>query len=157
MNMYVRNFEPQINADWQPSSGDHVSRFADLIAIKLSNTSTLSDKDEKALLSDAVLKMGIPLRVAKQILSDQLMNGKVVVQSESEEALASLVKAMVNRRNKIPRKYFDLAVSFGIDRLRMSKKNVEEKIKKIMVDNNFKPYGDGFFRSTRWFRAIEDI
>jgi hypothetical protein len=157
MNMYVKNFDPQINGDWQSSCGNQVSQFADLIAIKLRNTSTLSDKDEKALLSDAVLKMGIPLRVARQILSDQIGNSKVVMQSESESALESLVKAMVDRKNKISRKNFNLAVSFGIDRLRISKKNIEQKIKKYMVDNSIKPSGDGLFRSTRWFRAIEDI
>ncbi len=136
---------------------DSVRRFADLVKLNGLNRRLIDRNEERRLLEEAVTKFDLTLDEARGVLRSVAEDNEYVFESEASRRMQQVLSRIAGRSGKISRKDFRRAADVLRDISDNAVSDVEARrqLKRIMVENGWRPRRSGLLRSRRWYRQIE--
>lgn len=137
--------------------GGDSRRFADLVKLNGIGARFIDRARERHLLEEGVTKFGLTLDEARGVLRSVAEDNSYVFESESGRRIQQLMSRHAGKNGLISKGQFRRATQILRD---FSENTINEaearrQLKRIMIENGWRPRRAGLLRSRRWYRQIE--
>lgn len=137
--------------------GGDSRRFADLVKLNGLGRRYIDREQERHLLEEGVTRFGLTLDEARGVLRSVAEDNSYVFESEAGRRIQQLMSRNAGKKGKISRAQFNRTVELLRD---FSDNTINEaearrQLKRIMIDNGWRPRRAGLLRSRRWFKRVE--
>jgi len=143
-------------ADEMVRGGDS-RRFADLVKVNGLHRRFIDRAQERHLLEEGVTRFGLTLDEARGVLRSVAEDNGFVFETESGRRIQQLMSRHAGRRGLISRSEFrqmvDVLRDFSENSI--SEGEARRQLKRIMIDNGWRPRRTRLLRSRRWYKVIE--
>ncbi len=132
-------------------------RFADLVKLNGLGRRYIDRQQERHLLEEGVTRFGLTLDEARGVLRSVAEDNNYVFESEAGRRIQQLMNRNAGKGGRISRTQFRRTVELLRD---FSDNTINEaearrQLKRIMIDNGWRPRRAGLLRSRRWYKQIE--
>jgi len=136
---------------------DPARRFADLVKLSGLQTKYIDRAQEQRLLEEGVTRYNLSLDEARGILRGVAEDLGYTFETETSRRIQQVLARHAGRRGLISRAQFDATAQVLRDFSANTISEVEarKQLKRVMIDNGWRPRRAGVFRSRRWYRTIE--
>jgi hypothetical protein len=147
---------PLMAAEEMVKGGDS-RRFADLVKLNGLGSRFIDRARERHLLEEGVTRFGLTLDEARGVLRSVAEDNSYVFESESGRRIQQLLTRHAGKHGLISKGQFRRTVQILRD---FSENTINEaearrQLKRIMIENGWRPRRAGLLRSRRWYRQIE--
>jgi len=137
--------------------GGDSRRFGDLVKLNGLGSRFIDRARERHLLEEGVTRFGLTLDEARGVLRSVAEDNSYVFESESGKRNQQLMTRHAGKHGLISKGQFRRTTQILRD---FSENTINEaearrQLKRIMIDNGWRPRRAGLLRSRRWFRQIE--
>jgi hypothetical protein len=136
---------------------DHSRQFADLVKLNGLGCRFIDRTQERHLLEEGVTKFGLTLDEARGVLRSVAEDNSYVFESEAGRRIQQVLSRHAGKRGMISRRQFRRTAEV----LRDFSDNVigeaeaRRQIKRIMLDNGWRPRRAGLLRTRSWYRQVQ--
>lgn len=136
---------------------DPARRFADLVKLSGLQTRYIDKAQEQRLLEEGVTRFNLSLDEARGILRAVSDDLGYTFETETSRRIQQVLARHAGRRGLVSRSQFDSTAQVLRDfsANTISEAEARRQLKRVMVDNGWRPRRAGLFRSRQWFRSIE--
>ena len=136
---------------------DAVRRYADLVKLNGMKTKFIDRSQELRLLEEGVTRFNLSLDEARGVLRSVAEDHGYVFEAEAGRRAEQLLGRHAGKRGLISKRQFNTTADILRD---FSEKTIGEaeakrQLKKIMLQNGWRPRRAGLLRTRRWFRQVE--
>ena len=137
--------------------GGDSRRFGDLVKVNGLNRRFIDRAQERHLLEEGVTRFGLTLDEARGVLRSVAEDNGFVFESESGKRIQQLMSRNAGRRGMISRSQFRQMSQVLRDFSDNTINDAEAKrqLKRIMIENGWRPKRTRLLRSRRWYKTIE--
>jgi hypothetical protein len=137
--------------------GGDARRFADLVKVNGLGRRFIDRAQERRLLEEGVTRFNLSLDEARGVLRAVAEDSGFVFESESGRRIQQLMSRHAGKRGLISRSQFrrTAEVLRDFSENSISEGEARRQLKRIMMDNGWRPRRAGMLRSRRWYRVIE--
>jgi len=136
---------------------DSVRRFADLVKLNGLNRRFLDRVQERHLLEEAVTKFNLTLDQARGVLRSVAEDNSYIFESEAGRRIEQVLSRHAGKNGLISRRQFrrtaEVLRDFSDNAI--GEAEARRQLKRIMIDNGWRPRRAGLLRTRRWYRQIE--
>lgn len=144
-------------ADELARTDDTGRRFADLVKLNGLGSRLIDRTQERRLLEEGVTRFNLTLDQARGVLRSVAEDQGYVFESEAGRRVQQLLKRHAGKRGKVSRRQFmrtaEVLRDFSDNAI--TEPEARRQLKRIMVENGWRPKRAGMFRTKRWFKQIE--
>jgi len=137
--------------------GGEGRRFADLVKLNGLGRRYIDRTQERHLLEEGVTRFGLTLDEARGVLRSVAEDNNYVFESESGRRIQQLMNRHAGKRGLISRGQFrrtvDVLRDFSDNTI--NEAEARRQLKRIMVENGWRPRSAGLLRTRRWYKKIE--
>jgi hypothetical protein len=132
-------------------------RFADLVKLSGLQTRYIDRGQEQRLLEEGVTRFGLTLDEARGILRGVAEDLGYTFETETSRRIQQVLARHAGRSGKVSRPQFDSTAQVLRDFSGNTISEIEARrqLKRVMLENGWRPRRAGLFWSRRWYRAIE--
>ena len=132
-------------------------RFADLVKLNGLGRRYIDRVQERHLLEDGVTRFGLTLDEARGVLRSVAEDNNYVFESETGRRIQQLMNRHAGKNGLISRGQFRRTVELLRDFSDNTITDAEARrqLKRIMMENGWRPRRAGLMRTRRWYRQIE--
>ena len=136
---------------------DQARRYADLVKLHGLQTKQIDRPQERRLLEEGITRFNLTLDEARGILRSIAEDNEYTFESEIAKRIRQVLARSAGRRGLISRSQFMHASQILRDFSDNTISEIEARrqLKRIMLDNGWRPRRAGLLRTRRWFRQIE--
>jgi hypothetical protein len=138
-------------------SDDNARRFADLVKLNGLGCRFIDRTQERHLLEEAVTRLGLPLDEARGALRSVAEDNGYVFESEAGRRIQQVLSRHAGKSGLISRRQFrrtaEVLRDFSDNAI--GEAEARRQLKRIMIENGWRPRRAGFLRSRRWYRRVE--
>lgn len=143
-------------ADEIVRSGD-TRRFADLVKLNGLGSRFIDRTQERHLLEEGVTKFGLTLDEARGVLRSVAEDNGYVFDSEAGRRIQQVLGRHAGKNGMISRRQFrrtaDVLRDFSDNAI--GEAEARRQIKRIMIENGWRPRRAGLLRTRRWYRQVQ--
>lgn len=136
---------------------DQARRYADLVKLHGLQTKLIDRAQERHLLEEGVTRFNLGLDDARGILRAIAEDNGYTFESETGKRIQQVLARHAGRRGMVSRREFvnltQVLRDFSDNTI--SEPEARRQLKRIMLDNGWRPRRAGLLRTRRWFRQIE--
>jgi len=144
-------------SDEMVRNDDSVRRFADLVKLNGLNRRFLDRGQERHLLEEGVTKFNLTLDQARGVLRSVAEDNSYVFESEAGRRIEQVLSRHAGKNGLISRRQFrrtaEVLRDFSDNTI--GEAEARRQLKRIMIDNGWRPRRAGLLRTRRWYRLIE--
>ncbi|HEX3398978.1 MAG TPA: hypothetical protein VHT74_01490 [Acetobacteraceae bacterium] len=137
-------------------SGDG-RRFADLVKLNGLGSRFIDRTQERHLLEEGVTKFGLTLDEARGVLRSVAEDNGYVFESEAGRRIQQVLGRHAGKNGMISRRQFrrtaDVLRDFSDNAI--GEAEARRQIKRIMIENGWRPRRAGMLRTRRWYRQVQ--
>ena len=137
-------------------SGDG-RRFADLVKLNGLGSRFIDRTQERHLLEEGVTKFGLTLDEARGVLRSVAEDNGYVFESEAGWRIQQVLGRHAGKNGMISRRQFrrtaDVLRDFSDNAI--GEAEARRQIKRIMIENGWRPRRAGMLRTRRWYRQVQ--
>ncbi len=137
-------------------SGDG-RRFADLVKLNGLGSRFIDRTQERHLLEEGVTKFGLTLDEARGVLRSVAEDNGYVFESEAGRRIQQVLGRHAGKNGMISRRQFrrtaDVLRDFSDNAI--GEAEARRQIKRIMIENGWRPRRAGLLRTRRWYRQVQ--
>ena len=136
---------------------DSGKRFADLVKLSGLGRRFLDKAQERRLLEEGVTKFGLTLDEARGVLRSVAEDNSYVFESEAGKRIEQVLGRHAGKSGMISRRQFrrTAEVLRDFSENTIGEAEARRQLKRIMIDNGWRPRRAGLLRTRRWYRLIE--
>ena len=136
---------------------DQARRYADLVKLHGLQTKQIERPEERRLLEEGITRFNLTLDEARGILRSIAEDNEYTFESEIAKRIRQVLARSAGRRGLISRSQFEHSSQILRDFSDNTISEIEARrqLKRIMLDNGWRPRRAGLLRTRRWFRQIE--
>ncbi len=136
---------------------DQARRYADLVKLNGLQTKLIDRPQERRLLEEGITRFNLTLDEARGILRSIAEDNDYTFESETGKRIKQVMARSAGRRGLISRAQFmntsQILRDFSDNTI--TEAEARRQLKRIMLDNGWRPRRAGLLRTRRWFRQIE--
>ena len=139
------------------SQDDSTRRFADLVKLTGLGSRFIDRAQERRLLEDGLTKFDLTLDEARGVLRSVAEDHSYIFESEAGRRIQQVLSRHAGKRGAISRRQFRRSADVLRDFYDNAISDVEacRQLKRIMIDNGWRPRRAGLLRTRRWYRRVE--
>ena len=132
-------------------------RYADLVKLSGLGTRFIDRAQERRLLEDGVTKFDLTLDESRGVLRSVAEDNNYVFESEAGKRIQQVMSRHAGKAGTISRRQFRQAVAVLRDfsENTISEADARRQLKRIMIENDWRPRRAGLLRSRRWYKRVE--
>jgi len=132
-------------------------RFADLVKLSGLTSKFIDREAERRVLEEGVIRCGLSLDEARGMMRAVADDNDYVFESETERRVRQILDKQASKKGKISKKQFDQTASILRDFTNSSigEQEARRQVKRIMIENGWKPRRAGILPTQRWYKSIE--
>lgn len=136
---------------------DQARRYADLVKLNGLQTKLIDRPQERRLLEEGITRFNLTLDEARGILRAIAEDNDYTFESETGKRIKQVLARSAGRRGLISRTQFmnTSQILRDFSENTITEADARRQLKRIMLDNGWKPRRAGLLRSRKWFRQIE--
>ena len=136
---------------------DQARRYADLVKLNGLQTKLIDRPQEQRLLEEGITRFNLTLDEARGILRSIAEDNDYTFESETGKRIKQVLARSAGRRGLISRSQFQNTTQILRDFSdnTITEAEARRQLKRIMLDNGWRPRRAGLLRTRRWFRQIE--
>jgi hypothetical protein len=137
--------------------GGENRRFADLVKLNGVGSRYIDRERERRLLEEAVTRLGLSLEEARGVLRSVGEDSGYVFESEARRRIEQMLNRQAGRRGLISRTQFRSTAQLFRDFSdnTIGEPEARRQLKRIMIENGWRPRRAGLLRTRRWYRQVE--
>jgi len=144
-------------SDEMVRNDDSGKRFSDLVKLSGLGRRFLDKAQERRLLEEGVTKFGLTLDEARGVLRSVAEDNAYVFESEAGKRIEQVLGRHAGKSGMISRGQFrrtaEVLRDFSDNSI--GEAEARRQLKRIMIDNGWRPRRAGLMRSRKWYRQIE--
>jgi hypothetical protein len=137
-------------------AGESAYRFAEVVKLNGLGTRVIDRNQERRLLEEGIGRFGLTLDEARGTLHTVAADNNYVFESQIAQRVAQILARDAGKKGRISKRQFNNASEtlrdFSDETI--SGAEAKRRVKRIMVENDWKPRPAGPFRSKRWFKQV---
>ena len=144
-------------ADEMVRNDDSARRFADLVKLNGLGRRFIDRVQERHLLEEGVTKFNLTLDQARGVLRSVAEDNGYVFESEAGRRIEQVLSRHAGKNGLISRWQFrrTAEVMRDFSDNAIGEAEARRQLKRIMIDNGWRPRRAGLLRTRRWYRQIE--
>jgi hypothetical protein len=144
-------------ADEMVRTDDTARRYADLVKLNGLGCRFIDRTQERHLLEEGVTKFNLTLDEARGVLRSVAEDNSYVFESEAGRRIQQVLSRHAGKSGMISRRQFrrtaDVLRDFSDNAI--GEAESRRQIKRIMMENGWRPRRAGLLRTRRWFRLVQ--
>ena len=144
-------------ADEMVRTDDTARRYADLVKLNGLGCRFIDRTQERHLLEEGVAKFNLTLDEARGVLRSVAEDNGYVFESEAGRRIQQVLSRHAGKNGMISRRQFrrtaDVLRDFSDNAI--GEAEARRQIKRIMIENGWRPRRAGLLRTRRWYRLVE--
>ena len=144
-------------ADEMVRTDDTARRYADLVKLNGLGCRFIDRTQERHLLEEGVTKFNLTLDEARGVLRSVAEDNGYVFESEAGRRIQQVLSRHAGKNGMISRRQFrrtaDVLRDFSDNAI--GEAEARRQIKRIMIENGWRPRRAGLLRTRRWYRLVE--
>jgi hypothetical protein len=134
-----------------------IRRYGDLVKLSGLGTRYIDRAQERRLLEDGVTKFDLTLDESRGVLRSVAEDNHYIFESEAGRRIQQVLSRHAGKRGSISRRKFRQTAAVLRDFCDNAIGEVEARrqLKRIMIENGWRPRRAGLLRTRRWFRKVE--
>ncbi len=138
-------------------SEDNARRFADLVKLNGLGSRFIDRTQERRLLEEGVTRFGLTLDEARGALRGVAEDNGYVFESEAGRRIQQVLSRHAGKSGMISRRQFrrTTEVLRDFSDNAVGEAEARRQLKRIMIENGWRPRRAGLLRSRRWYRQVE--
>lgn len=144
-------------ADEMVRNDDTGRRYADLVKLNGLGCRFIDRTQERHLLEEGVTKFNLTLDEARGVLRSVAEDNGYVFESEAGRRIQQVLSRHAGKNGMISRRQFrrtaDVLRDFSDNSL--GEAEARRQIKRIMLENGWRPRRAGLLRTRRWYRLVQ--
>lgn len=139
------------------ATDDARQRFADLVKLNGLSSKFLDRDTERRILEEGVTRYDLSLDDARGLLRTVAQDEGLVFESETGTRIRQVLDRHAGKKGKISKDQFlqASAILRDFSDNAIGEEEAKRKIKRIMIDNGWKPRRAGLLQTRRWFNSID--
>lgn len=139
------------------ATDDARQRFADLVKLNGLSSKFLDRETERRILEEGVTRYDLSLDDARGLLRTVAQDEGLVFESETGTRIRQVLDRHAGKKGKISKDQFlqASAILRDFSDNAIGEEEAKRKIKRIMIDNGWKPRRAGLLQTRRWFNSID--
>lgn len=136
---------------------DTLRRYADLVKINAMKTKYIDREQEIHLLEKGVTRFNLSLDDAERILRKVAEENRYVFETEERRRVEQIMGRHAGKSGLISREQFETTAQILRDFTEKSigEQEARRQLKRLMLQNGWRPRRDGLRRSQKWFTQVE--
>jgi hypothetical protein len=137
--------------------GADIRRFADLVKLNGIGRPFVDRAQERQLLEEGVKRFGLTLDEARGVLRSVAEENGYVFETETGRRIQQVLSRQAGKRGLISRRQFRATAQVLRDFSdnALGEPEAKRQIKRIMIENGWRPRRAGLLRTRRWYRQVE--
>lgn len=139
------------------ATDDARQRFADLVKLNGLSSKFLDRETERRILEEGVTRYDLSLDDARGLLRTVAQDEGLVFESETGTRIRQVLDRHAGKKGKISKDQFlqASAILRDFSDNAIGEEEAKRKIKRIMIDNGWKPRRAGLLQTRRWYNSID--
>jgi len=132
-------------------------RFADLVKLNGLSSKFIDRDTERRVLEEGVMRYGLSLDEARGMMRSVAEDHDYVFESETGRRIRQVLDRHAGKKGKISKKQFDQTAEILRDFSNgaIGEAEARRHVKRIMIENGWKPRRAGILPTQRWYKAVE--
>lgn len=139
------------------ATDDARQRFADLVKLNGLSSKFIDRDNERRILEEGVTRYDLSLDEARGLLRTVAQDEGLVFESETGIRIRQVLDRHAGKKGKISKDQFlqASAILRDFSDNAIGEEEAKRKVKRIMIDNGWKPRRAGLLRSRRWYNSVD--